>query len=165
MPDMWKWVRCSSLPCSRHSRRTQLPLRKTLCSTARCWDLLDSHTAFCNPPASRPLEMLSTLLHTESSWWHTRLYAWPWDCKSRVNCVKGKRRQGYQMGHVKHGEKTSLGMPRALKYRRKQFAAVMMGAVKGLSTERMLFWKWMEKSGRGSSCCESRCETGCEMLL
>lgn len=84
-----------------------------------------------------------------------------------LRLVMGKTKEGTEIrwATVRYGEKMSLGMPWTLRYHGKQFVASLMGMVKGLGTELMLCWKWMEKSGLRISCCEPRCEAACEMQL
>lgn len=73
--------------------------------------------------------------------------------------------KGNHRGKTTHWKKMDLDILWALVYHVKQFVAARMSAVKGLGTEWMPCWKWMEKSGLVSSCCDPHCETAYEMLL
>lgn len=130
-----------------------------------CW-LVNNHTTFPWAPAPSLSDSTEqTAACIEGSWWHVHLCTWPWDCKSQGSHEKCRGGKGNQMGYTTHWKKMGLGILWALGYHIKQFVAARMGVVKGLGTEWMLCWRWMEKSGLVSSCCESRCETAYEMLL
>lgn len=128
------------------------------------WKVIQ-HFLTLQPP--NPLTLLSILLHAQKACDGICLFVHGpgTQVSSQVSHRKGKGRHRNQMIHITYGEKMSLGMPWTLRYHGEQFVARLMDVVKGLSTELMLCWKWMEKSGLRISCCEPCCEAACEMLL
>lgn len=144
--------------------------KEGLCSVPLQLWASGQHMTFPKTPAPRPFGSTEqTAPYTEGSGWHVHLCTWPWDSKPQGNHVKcsagGGCGEGSQMGYTTHWKKMGLGIQWALWYHIKQFVAVRIGVLKRLGTEWMLCWKWMEKSGLVSSCCESCCETPYEMLL